>query len=402
MAGERREAVLDGARKLPLILIGLLGFCRLLLVLTLPLKGLQGYGDLPWFFAVAGLDGWPYLNMWAEFPPVFPFLSELIYRLVGGAEAPYTYTVILLLTTADAGNLWLFGRLVQRLHDPMSALLRLAGYFLILLVLPYCWWYFDPLAVFFTLLGLNFLLDGKAARAGAALGIGVLIKFFPAIALVWAWRTLPPRRAVLTTVVMLGIASLIFGALWAASPEFTRASLASQSSKGSWETIWALVDGNYNTGLFGALVDRYDPEAAYMRQYNPPVIPSLAVLIAAGMIGFIAFLRSQRGGGLAGISLVGLAWCLFLLWSPGWSPQWVLYLLPLILLAFPARISALLAALMILVNLAEWPVALTHGRPDVLVITIVLRSILLGLMAVLFYRQARSGVLLPEGTEAKG
>lgn len=395
MAGDRGEHLSINTSNAPLVLIGLLVLSRFVLALTLPLAGLHGYGDLPWFYAVAALDGLPFLQTWAEFPPVFPFLSELIYRLVGGAEYAYTYAVLLVLTLADAGNLWQFWRLSKRLHPSQNALARFAGYFLILLVLPYCWWYFDPLAVFFLLLGLNNLLDNKSIRAGLALGIGALVKFFPAIALVFAWRLLPPRRAAAVTIVAMGVVAIIYGGLWLASPEFTRASLASQGSKGSWETFWALVDGNYNTGLFGTLEERYDPAAAYTRQYNPPVIPPAAVLAVVGAVGLAGFFRAAKDGGMPGIALVGFAWCLFFLWSPGWSPQWVMYLLPLILLVFPTRIAALLAIVLIMVNIAEWPVALTHGRPDVLTMTILLRTILLMLMAGLFYRQMRSGKTLP-------
>jgi len=388
-------------RRATLVLSGVLVFARLLTVLTLPLPGLHGYGDMPWFYAVAGLDGWPYLHTWAEFPPIFPFLAELIYRLTGGSEAAFTYALILVFTLADLGSLWVIGRLARCLHDPLRALMRqlIAG--LILILLPYAWWYFDPLAVFCMLLGLDLLLDGKAARGGLALGLGMLIKFFPAIGLVLAWRILTPRRAALTTVITLGAAGVVFAGLWAISPEFTRASLASQASKGSWETIWALLDGNYNTGLFGVLTERYDPSAAYLSQYNPATVSPLVVMAGSGLVGLVGFLRARRESFLAGISLVGLAWCLFLIASPGWSPQWVLYLLPLILLAFPLRIAALLAVVMILVNVAEWPVALAHGRPDVLAITIILRTLLLALMAVLFYRQVRSGELLPDGQAAK-
>jgi len=64
----------------------------------------------------------------------------------------------------------------------------------------------------------------------------------------------------------------------------------------------------------------------------------------------VGLLQSQAGGDRQKLALVGWCWCLFLLWSPGWSPQWLLYLLPLVLLlcgktGFPG------SALLVLVNL---------------------------------------------------
>ncbi|TLN26689.1 hypothetical protein FDZ74_01690, partial [bacterium] len=67
-------------------LIGLFLLARIVLFLALPLEGLHGYGDFVTFFSVAQIPGWPFLNYWVEFPPLFPFLSELLYRLSGGQQ----------------------------------------------------------------------------------------------------------------------------------------------------------------------------------------------------------------------------------------------------------------------------------------------------------------------------
>ena len=45
-------------------------------------------------------------------------------------------------------------------------------------------------------------------------------------------------------------------------------------------------------------------------------------------------------GSRSAIAFLGVTWCLFLIWSPGYSPQWVLYLLPLILLVAGAIFGA--------------------------------------------------------------
>ena len=62
---------------LPLVL---LVAARMMLLMSQPESGLWGYGDSYHFFELAALPGWPYFDHWVEFPPVFPFLSETIFR----------------------------------------------------------------------------------------------------------------------------------------------------------------------------------------------------------------------------------------------------------------------------------------------------------------------------------
>ena len=87
------------------------------------------------------------------------------------------------------------------------------------------------------------------------------------------------------------------------------------------------------------------------------------------------------------IAFVGLTWCIFLLWSPGWSPQWVLYLIPLILLTLDDRNAVLMTIILVLVNLLEWPVLLSRGYQWGLLLTIPLRTLMLILLAWLWYQQ---------------
>jgi len=78
------------------------------------------------------------------------------------------------------------------------------------------------------------------------------------------------RSALIVTLVSIGITLVIYGFVYIRAPENTAASLRSQGNKGSWETIWALVDGNFNTGNIGTLAERLDPGASYKLSGNPP------------------------------------------------------------------------------------------------------------------------------------
>jgi hypothetical protein len=178
---------------------------------------------------------------------------------------------------------------------------------------------------------------------------------------------------------------LVYGALFAASPEYTLASIGSQGAKGSWETIWALLDGNLNTGSFGSLAERVNPDTASIPRGNPPRVPPLVSLGFFLLIGLWFYGKTHSSSARAAVAFTGLAWSIFLLWSPGWSPQWVLYLLPLIFLAFPEREAALTALVLALVNLLEWPVLLSRGYGWGLWLTVPLRTALLVLLAARFW-----------------
>lgn len=369
-------------------LILLFLFARLVMILSLPLDGLLGYGDLRHFFDLASL-GMPFFDFWVEFPPLFPFASRLLFRLAGGRLHIYTYLLTLLLSLAQAGSLGVFVHLAHRFYPPSQAHARSLTYLVLLLAIPYGWWYFDPLAVLCMLLGLHWLFASKDLHAGLALGVGALVKWFPALALAAVWRARPSRRALTVTGLALGLVALVLGGLLVAAPDFTWASLRSQTSKGSWETVWALVDGNLRTGNFGPTTERFDPAAALRPLGNPPRLPPWLTLLPFALLGLWIYRRTRRLEGYRVVAFTGLTWVIYLLWSPGWSPQWVLYLLPLILLGLPARMATLMAFTLVLVNLLEWPLLLSRGYFASLWLTVPLRTLLLGLLAAAFWPQVR-------------
>lgn len=360
---------------------------RATLLLALPFEGLRTYGDHAHFFNLAALPGLSYFDFWSEFPPLFPFLSELLYHLSGGVEHVYTYLLILLLSAAGLGAILLFERIATRLGLEDS-LRRAVLFAAILAALPYAWWYFDILTIFFALLALNVALSRRPpALSGLAFGLGILTKLFPALFLPALWKFLPRRRAVTITAVALALPLLVYGVFWLASPQFTTASLQSQAAKGSWETVWALFDGNLQTGNFGPLNQRADPAAAALPMGNPPVVSPWLRLAVFGALGLFLFLRARLDQPRRALSFAGLTAAIFFLWSPGWSVQWVLYLLPLIFLTLPLPLALLLGAAHLFTNLLEWPTLLSRDMFYTLPLTILLRSFLLLLLALVWWQQ---------------
>ena len=141
----------------------------------------------------------------------------------------------------------------------------------------------------------------------------------------------------------------------------TQASLLSQPNRNSWGTVWAWMDGNYINGAFAYPEDRYDPNyALFARVGNPPVISPLLRLTIFAAIGLFFWVKTKNRDDQSFLSLIGITWVIFLLWSSGWSPQWVLYLIPIILLTFPTPKAIFLNLIMLLLALLEWPTLLGH------------------------------------------
>ncbi|MDD5468928.1 MAG: hypothetical protein PHS96_14085 [Anaerolineales bacterium] len=367
--------------RLPLLFF----LARLIMLVSLPLDGLRGYGDLTHFYRLARL-GWPFLDFWVEFPPVFPFLSKLLALIAGGREHVYDYLLILLLTLVQTGELAVFLKINARLHPGESSGWRVWVFFTLLLVLPYGWWYFDPLASLCLMLGIWYFLERKDALGSLAIAAGGLLKLFPVVVLPAVWKSRSPKQSVILGAVILVAFLVAYGGLWLLSPELTGASLRSQVSKGSWETVWALLDGNLSTGNFGPLSERSDPASAQIARGRPAVIPAWLSLVVFLALGFWTWRRARLESDLAMLRFVGFTLCLLFLWSPGWSPQWLLFLLPLVLLALPEGEGALSALVFVLVNIVEWPVLLSRGYNWGLWFTIPLRTFLLILIAYQFLR----------------
>lgn len=360
---------------------------RLIMVVSVPLEGLKSYGDYWNFYNIAS-TGRPFFDLWVEFPPLFPLLSRGLYLLVGGREHSYIYALVVIFSMFQAGNIFLLQKIATKINPEYRMLNQVLVYSFLLIGLFYGWTYFDSLAVFFLLFGLYLVLNKKAGAAGVAIGIGGLIKWFPLLILPAAWKWLGSKKAFAVIGISLLIIVMGWGLLFGFSPEFTRASLLSQGSKGSWETIWALIDGNYTTGNFAPELKRTIAATAVIPTGNAPVVPTWLTLLIFGGIGLSIFLKAKLDDAAQFIFFTGFTLIIFLLWSPGYSPQWTLYLLPFVFLCFNERRSLLLGLVLVFVNLLEWPILLSRGWFHYLDEIVLLRTALFILLAVLFAQGA--------------
>jgi len=355
---------------------------RLILILSLPLEGLKSYGDF-WNYYLMASQGTPFFKLWVEYPPLFPFLNRGIYLLVGGREHTFIYLLAGLFSLVQAGNIFLFQEITKKIFPEIEAKQLSLFYVFILVGLFYGWAYFDCLVVFFLLLGINGILNGKDLLAGAAFGVGGLLKWFPLLALPAVSKKRNINQALRIIMLAVFIVGLVWGVLGVVSPAYTGAAFFSQTVKGSWETIWAVLDGNLSTGNFSEDIDRLDPNSAYHQTGFPATVSPYITLFVFGLAGLFIFLKSDLNYHKTFISFITLTFLVFLLWSPGYSPQWVLYLLPLVLLSFEPARAKLASLTIVFLNLLEWPVLLSRGWFNFLEEIVFLRTAIFLLFTVL-------------------
>jgi len=233
---------------------------------------------------------------------------------------------------------------------------------------------------------------GRVGWAGVCIGLGTMTKLLPLALLMVAWRA-GGWRATLTTGLLAVLVCLAFlGPLYALSPDFARASLQAQMSKSSWQTIWALIDGNVsNTGNLGPIAERFTATTATVPLHNPSRLSPWLTLIPFAALGFFALTRPKRRDGRDIPVLAALLMTLFFLWSKGWSPQWQMFYIPLLLLSLSPGRAAMFIVVLGFVNILEWPVILSRGLTHLLPLTIVARTLVLALLGWELYQQLTAG-----------
>ena len=351
-------------------------------------RGLTVYGDFLYHFGIAensraGLL--PYRDFWYEYPPLIPILSGAVYALSGANYNAYATLLALLLTAFDAGNLALVRRIGGALRGPAAGEALAWLYALAVAPLVLVFWNFEAVITFWFLLALWWLIRDRHIPAAAAIAIGALTKLVPLLILGAAWRFRPAPFALRLTFIAGGLTAVGLMGVLAISPRYGWPSLTAQMNKASFQTVWALIDRNYITGVFDNA--RLDVAAASRLQGNPPVIPTWARTAAFAGIGLALYATARRRDDSGLVAFAALTVVVFYLWSAGWSTQWQALLIPLLLLTLPGRAGPLLALALAAVSFAEYPLlfvrtavadgALSPAGTPLLTITVLARTTML-------------------------
>lgn len=364
--------------------LGLLGDFRLLVILFIafrvmmlmvyqPLiiddieRGVGAQGDRLYHYQLAELTkegDYPFYDWWSEFPPVWYTLTTLVYQSQGEAVDYSTWSILMafIVLIFEAGNLTLIRAIGTHLHGDLTGMMLGWVYALLFAPIAFVFWNFEALVAFFLLLGLYFILKKRDIRGGLAIGLGALTKFTPALLFGAIFRYYKPNRIIKVAVIAVGLFGVVYTILFfnAQSNErdtrMVTTSLTAQFGKASYQTVWALIDGNYRTGNFGSVESHYDPTAADALYGNPPVIPSWVRLGVAVAIGLFIFITTRRYDDKGFVAFVTITVLIFFLQAQGWSPQWLAQIIPLVILCFPTKNGILTALILAGVTFIEYPV----------------------------------------------
>lgn len=352
--------------------------------------------------ALQGLQ--PYLDYWVEYPPVFPWMAsglKLLSVPLGGDEAAFQVLFSLAMVVFEAGILWLIHAIAVRIWDEPRGLVTAAAYAALFYPIYIANRHFEAIALFFLLLGMYLVMRERRHTASLVIALGVLTKLFPAAALPallagQSWKA----RGRLVALAVAAVAGAL-APLAVTGREFFVASLQNMLMRPGWETVWALADGYFGFGW----IHRYRLATHTALEFNyTPDLPAGAWWAAAGAVVALYAVLALRKSPLSPAAVVwttGLALVAFALYLRGWSPQFMVWLLPFTLLAYPGGRGFLIATGLSVLALLEYPAyfVLWSEHQWVLWIVVVARTLAILALGAVFarrlWREARSSKAEP-------
>lgn len=375
-------------------------FLRLTILFLYTPQGLiNSYSDYDFYYRTAQLSDkgyYPYINMWYEYPPLLAYLSQFAYEITQRIlpdklmnEFGYAFFLRILgsiLLLFDAGVLVLLYRIGAKVWGNAAA--AWLSWVYLSLSLPMFFWNYSHQVVptFFLLLAMDLFLSQRRTLSALALGLGIAAKltplFFLAVALKFLWPDW--KRILLYGMVSLLVFGLFFlPFIGLGKLDWTMASFKAWANVGSWRTVWALIDGNYGPGYYGPLETRTQIQEAVVPRANPSVIPTwLSTLVFA--VAYLWLLAKPIDKKLPKnlVFFTLIAALFFHLWSKGWSPQWMVLLIPIFLLSFPGKTGLIIVLGVSALTFIEWPLLELLDSNSLYAVQISLRTI--SFIAILF------------------
>jgi hypothetical protein len=411
-----------------LLLVLFLTFRLLTLFLLRPGGFIRDWSDFDTYLGIASLSDYslyPFLNFWLEWPPLLPWLMVGAYKLSlllpPWTDDPRLWFILILgsvFVLFEVGNFILIHRLARRLFQSPVTVNRVLWLYAGLFPPVYAMLgFFDGVALFFILLALDLLLsehpgDARRERPGdarrehgrehrlpsaIAAGVGFVVKIIPVLALPIALRRLwyQHRNNHREAWIEIGLYSVVFGlvivALFApfliAGPEWVLAFIRSMLGRSSWETIWAVLEGYHGFGaVAGSRLNPAETNFAIHEGGLPWGVWGLITLAFAGIYAFIFTRPADYSRPRNLIAFSGLTIAIFMLYAKGYSPQFLVYLLPFILLLFPDGRGLTYALILTGLNTLEQPIyfVLLPGETWLLTFIVIARFIIFLALAVEF------------------
>lgn len=427
-------------REFALILVLFVAFRAMALLAFRPGGLVLDHSDFYWYreFAQLTRQGYvPYINLWTTYPPLFPFVMIGLWRissLLPPWEFPNLWFSLLLGGTFllfETGNLVLIYAIARDLGNQRRAL-RTAWFYAVLFTPVYTltgW--FESYPLFFFLLSLFLLLRNRPLWSALTTGIGFMIKLIPFILLPigarltgngcptttdnkwWekqGWCMGSPRlnlsfdvrRLVLSvgrSVPYVAIFVITVAAIglpfYLLSPRLVWGPLVISGARAPWETVWALLEGEFGYGVIPLDMRdiTWDPTDGPGSR-----LPWLWITVAFGLVYLLVYTRPFDWRSARNVvAFTGFTVILFMLYSKGYSPQWLGWVLAFVALLLPNLRGAFYALLTSALNLIEANLFFTIVPDErwLLVTSIGLRTLIFVLLAVEFAFILQPGWLTP-------
>lgn len=384
-----------------------LAFRWLTLLLLRPGGFIRDWSDFDTFLGFASLSDYglyPFVHYWLEWPPLMPWVAVGAYQLSSQLPAwtdDSRLWFVLILGSVyvlfEAGNLVLIYLISQRLYsadrENVSVLRPVWLYALLFVPLYTMLGFFDAVALFFLLLALYLALCGQLVRSAVATGVGFMVKLIPLIFLPVAvrqlWALAADRRAGLRDgmlyIVSVALTLLVLAAPFLlVQPAWLLAMLRSVLGRSSWETVWAVMEGYYGFGVVAG--NRLNP-AENTFAIHDATLPWLLISFLFLLLYVLIWVqRADYAQPRNVVALTGFTVTFFLLYSKGYSPQFLVYLLPFIILLFPNRRGVVYSLLLTALNVLEQPVyfVLVPDAHQLLLGVVVARWLILGFLTLEF------------------
>lgn len=381
------------------LIIFLMTVTRLLAIIALRPGGYAAETgpDSPYHFQFgrwAANGAYPFLDYWSEYPPFFPWLTVLAYKLATlmptWMDQRFWFNLSLhgLIAPFDAANGVLIYLLSRQLYPPTLAIKSTWLYALLFTPLFVTLGWFETVALCGVLLFLWAILAHRVVLAGVALGLAALVKPYVLIAAATPITHLLPKSW-RTFLSLGGLIILIFGLgflpFWLLNPEMTQTHFANLLARPAWSTPFALLDGLFKHTEI-RLVDRFDPSLATGTAIVSRVPYGLVTLVTALVYSLLGWRAVGQRHSRTLLAFTGATFGLYMLWSKGYSPQFSLYLLALLCILLPNLRGVVLIVVLDVLYILEWPVAyiLLDGNPAFLTALITVRTLVLLGLTVLF------------------
>ena len=425
-------------------------FRLLTLFLLRPGGFIRDWSDFDTYLGIAALSDYglyPFLHYWLEWPPLVPWLAVGAYQL-SLLFPPWTDNrlwFILILGTVfvlfETGNFVLLYRIAGRVHTALNGgevlssvnepsdvdtspadtaqqsteeepenqdnlrntqyatrstqyATRVVVLYALLFVPIYAMLgFFDAIALFFLLLALEFVLRGRLLSSAISIGVGFVVKITPVIFVpialrqLWAmaedWRVGLRDGALYLVTAALTILALLLPFLLI-QPAWLWTSARAVLGRSSWETVWAIIEGYFGFGVVGG--DRLNPaETAFA--VHDSTLPWWLITLGFSVLYLLLWTRpADYRQPRNVVALTGLTVTIFLLYSKGYSPQFLVYLLPFVILLMPNARGVTYSLLLTLLNVLEQPVyfVLVPESTWLLAAAVLARWLVLGVLLVEF------------------